>query len=89
MKRFLGWMVLGLSVLGAGCATAPRQPGPAPEKVMVLGSRISQPVDRNSQFPRTTSPVFIISRDQLDRTGQVELGAALAEWPFLGELLGH
>lgn len=89
MKRFLVWMWLVLPILCASCATAPRQSGPAPDKVVVLGSRIPQSVNAKTQFPRTTSPVFIISRDQLDRTGQVELGAALAQWPFLGELFGH
>ncbi len=61
---------LALAALG-GCAHAAQQaPKPEyPQKAMVTGSRIPQPVDQRTGIPAGTSSVRFYSLNSLDRTG--------------------
>ena len=47
------------------------------ELTIVTGSRIKQESDPESESPATRQPVRIVDRDELDRTGAVNLGDAL------------
>ena len=74
LLRFLGFLVVGLcltvgTVLGAGKQAAPSLDArEAEEKVVITGSLIPQKVKPN-RIPLTTSPVIIIGRQDIDRTG--------------------
>jgi hypothetical protein len=48
-----------------------------PPSIVVTGSRIPQRVDLVTGLPRTTSPLTVYQRAQLDRTGVVDTGLAL------------
>lgn len=79
--------ILLLAAIAAvmGCATTGHLPpasDKADERVAMTGSRIEQNVDRNARFPRTASPMFVITRQDLEKTGRVETGDALRWWPF-------
>ena len=47
------------------------------ELQLVTGSRIKQDIDPESESPATRQPVRVVDRDELDRTGSVNLGDAL------------
>jgi len=73
-----------LALAGLGCAHVGGATGApaadkaqAPARVTITGSRLPQAVDAERGLPSTTSPVRIYTRDQLQGTGQPELGAAL------------
>ncbi|MCG8435951.1 MAG: hypothetical protein MJA83_18180 [Gammaproteobacteria bacterium] len=44
---------------------------------VVTGSRIKQEVDPTAEIPATQQSVRVVSRDEIDRTGQVDLDDAL------------
>jgi outer membrane cobalamin receptor len=71
------------AALLAGCAHAPAQPAAraeeSPPPVVVAGSRLPQRVDLATGLPRTTEPVRIYVREDLDRTGAPDLARALRE----------
>jgi hypothetical protein len=70
-----------LTAMGAACAHAPaarERKAAGPEMVFVTGSHIRQPVDPATGAVRSTYPIRIYSREQLDGTGrQSDLSAAL------------
>lgn len=62
--------------LGAsGAAAADEATGPP--AIVVTGSRIPQRIDLTTGLPRTTSPLTVQMRSQLDRTGANNTGVAL------------
>ena len=67
-------MLLASSLLSA-CATT----GPSGAHAYVTGSHIAQPVDPQTGLPRTASPTQTVSRDDLNRTGQIDVGSALRQ----------
>ena len=83
MRGSLGVLLAVLSAMSAACAHAPasatrEQKTAATEMVFVTGSHIRQRVDPATGGVRTTFPVRIYSREQLDGTGrQSDLAAAL------------
>jgi hypothetical protein len=62
---------------GAGAAASAATP--PPQRVFVTGSHVALPVDPNTGVPETASPLQIVTQDDLNRSGQVNLGAALRE----------
>jgi hypothetical protein len=52
-------------------------PSASPQQVYVTGSRFAVPVDPHSGLPQTAAPVQIVSQDELNRSGYIDLGAAL------------
>ena len=81
LLRFLGFLVVGLcltvgTVLGAGeqakkeakKEVKEKSKSASEEKVLITGSLIPQKVKPN-RIPLTTSPVIIIGRQDIDRTG--------------------
>jgi hypothetical protein len=60
---------------GAGAATSAATP--PPQRVFVTGSHVALPVDPNTGIPETASPLQIVTQDDLNRSGQISLGAAL------------
>jgi hypothetical protein len=62
---------------GAGAAASAATP--PPQRVYVTGSHIEVPVDPNTGVPQTASPLQIVTQDDLNRSGQINLGAALRE----------
>jgi hypothetical protein len=86
----IDWRSSMLGILPAMALACAHAPAPANgeagvkseayEKVVVTGSRIPQRVDRSSGRLRSTSPIRIYSREELDRTGrQYDLRAALGD----------
>jgi hypothetical protein len=69
------------AALLAGCAHAPAPPTAraeeAPPPVVVTGSHLPQRVDLSTGVPRTTGPVRIYTREELERTGEPDLERAL------------
>jgi hypothetical protein len=57
---------------GAGAAAPPQQ-------AYVTGSHVALPVDPNTGLPETASPLQIVTQDDLNRSGQINLGAALRD----------
>jgi hypothetical protein len=49
---------------------------------VVTGSRIPQASDRLGPIPSTASPVVIMSREDIDRTGRINPRGVLATQPF-------
>lgn len=82
MRGPLGAVLAVLTAMIAACAHAPatatRDKAAPDEMVFVTGSHIRQRVDPATGAVRTTYPVRIYSREQLDGTGrQADLAAAL------------
>ncbi|MFI4866851.1 MAG: hypothetical protein ACHQDB_07060 [Steroidobacterales bacterium] len=87
MAIYPRWIAASLvsSVLTA-CASTPT-PGPGavasvatpPQTAYVTGSHVALPVDPNTGLPETASPLQIVTQDDLNRSGQTTLGAALRE----------
>lgn len=83
--RAMGILTILAAFLLAGCAAAPKAPEASVEpvpKARFTGSRIPQAVDENSPYPATTSPLFVMTREQIDQTGEVETGEVLRRLPF-------
>jgi hypothetical protein len=79
-RSFLGVLLaVGVACAHARPATVARQA--RTEKVFVTGSHIAQPVDGSaSGLPRTTSPLRVYSRSQIEGTGRAyDLRAALRD----------
>ncbi len=78
-------MLLAWSLLSACATTAPtgaRSTAPAAvpaKQVYVTGSHVAVPVDPRTGLPQTALPTQTVTRDQLDMTGQVDVGAALRQ----------
>lgn len=72
-----------LGVAAAGCTSpvasaAEAKLEPAPKKmVLVTGSRIRRPVRPDGSLPLTASSVRVLSRRQIDSTGEVRLDRIL------------
>jgi hypothetical protein len=62
---------------GAGAAASAATP--LPQRVYVTGSHIAQPVDPHTGLPETASPLQIVTQDDLNRSGHIDLGSALRE----------
>ena len=74
------------SVLTACASTPSPDPGaaasaatPPPQRAYVTGSHVALPVDPNTGLPETASPLQIVTQDDLNRSGQTNLSAALRE----------
>lgn len=69
---------VALGLLLAGCAVTPAEPE-EPELVIraVTGSKIQTEVDKDARIMRTVSPVVIITREDLDEFGMIDLADAL------------
>jgi len=81
-NRFERWIVLAIAptALGlAACAAAPTTfKSQADSETVQLGvSRIPRTVEVDNPNRTTISPVTIITREELERTGAVDLGDAL------------
>jgi hypothetical protein len=61
---------------GAGATASAATP---PQRAYVTGSRVAVPVDPHTGLPETASPLQIVTQDDLNRSGQTNLGAALRE----------
>lgn len=64
----------------AGCAALPSDsPGmtDATQKLVVTGSRIPREVDPEAEILNTAAPVTVITKEELDRTGEIDLKRAL------------
>lgn len=80
-------MLLALSVVTACASTAPMgarsmtpvsAAAPVPH-AYVTGSHIALPVDPRTGLPQTASPTQTVTRDDLNRTGQIDVGSALRQ----------
>lgn len=83
--RAMGILTILAAFLVAGCAAAPKAPEAAAEpaaKARFTGSRIPQAVDENARYPATASPLFVMTRKDIDRTGEVETGEVLRRLPL-------
>jgi hypothetical protein len=74
------------SVLTACASTASSGPGaaastatPPAQRAYVTGSHIALPVDPHTGLAETASPLQIVTQDDLNRSGQTNLGAALRD----------
>jgi hypothetical protein len=88
MATYQRWIaaLLVSSVLTACASTPTPGPGasvslatPAPQRAYVTGSHVALPVDPHTGLPESASPLQIVTHDDLDRSGQTNLGAALRE----------
>jgi hypothetical protein len=72
-----------LAAAGFACTHAQKSPlvrDERTEKVFVTGSHIAQRVDLASSLPRTTSPMRVYSRSQIEGTGRpYDLRGALGD----------
>ena len=77
--------VVALAMLVAGCASSVTRPeaGKSLELVDITGSRIPQPSDRLGRIPATAYPLYVVTREDIERTGATDTGNALDELPFL------
>ena len=83
-----GAMSIGLSGCASGGDYRPsesyselkEQPHVATETRELVGSRLKQTIDPNDPNPATLSPTSIISRDEIDRSGEVTLGSMLQKY---------
>jgi len=64
-------------------ATAGKSTKPKQEKVIVTGSNIPQKADRLGSIPTTHSPVVIIDRQTIERTGRVTPIGVLSTKPYV------
>jgi hypothetical protein len=62
-------LVLACAHSPAARSTAAASSAPAPERVLVTGSRLPQRVDPRTGRPVTASPVQVYTRDELLHTG--------------------
>lgn len=85
MRFFRSLFIIGLALLLAGCASAVtrQQAGKSPHLVRITGSRVAQPSDRLGRIPATAYPLYVITREDIERTGATDAGAALNDLPFL------
>jgi hypothetical protein len=88
MATYHRWIaaLLVSSVLTACASTPTPGPGaaasaatPPPQRAYVTGSHIALPVDPHTGLPETASPLQIVTQDDLNRSGQINLGAALRQ----------
>ena len=77
------WTLLAVIAAAAvGCAhasTAVPAASPEPKSMVVTGSRIPQPVDARTGYPTTSSNLRIYTQEDLNRSGQVQVGPALRQ----------
>ena len=81
-KAFPAALLAGIAVATAGCAhtsTAVPTASPEPKWMVVTGSRIPQPIDARTGYPTTSSNLRIYTQEDLDRSGQVQVGPALRQ----------
>lgn len=75
--------LLALSALTACAASAPhaaRAVTAAPaQRVYVTGSHIAQPADPRTGLPEPGAPAQTVTHDDLDLSGQTDVGAALRQ----------
>lgn len=85
----VGLLVVLAAYLGA-CATVPKADyyDPAekfskmapPERMQIVGSRLAREVSPDDPSPPTLSPTMVITRKQLDRTGDMDLHRVLRRY---------
>ena len=83
-----GAMSIGLSGCASGGDYRPsesyaeldEQPVVTTETRELVGSRLKQTIDPNNPNPATLSPTTIISRDEIDRSGEISLGHMLKKY---------
>lgn len=66
-------------------AAAAKLPAKAPEttpKVVVTGSRIPRPVKGSGNVRESTSPVYIVDRKEIERSGAMTVSEAIHRLPF-------
>jgi len=74
-------LLLASSLLSACVSTGPSaarsMAAPPAQHAYVTGSHIALPVDPQTGLPQTASPTQTVSRDDLNMTGQIDVGSAL------------
>jgi len=84
MKK-VALLVLVIACLSAGAVKAETTPAPAVVKKPVercepmVGSRVVRSRDANGQCPDSVPFARSYSREQIEQTGQIDLGAALSQ----------
>lgn len=88
-KLFIGTFAGAMSLAITGCATEKdyrptesyseleEQAVAETETRQLVGSRLKQTVDPNNPNPATLSPTTIITREELDRSGEIRLDQIL------------
>ena len=91
-RLLFGTVAAAISVALSGCASSgdyqpsesyaelEEQPHVATETRELVGSRLKQTIDANNPNPATLSPISIISRDEMDRSGEINLQQMLQKY---------
>ncbi len=91
-RLLFGTVAAAISVGLSGCASSgdyrptesyaelEEQPHATTETRELVGSRLKQTIDPNNPNPATLSPTSVISRDEIDRSGEVNLQQMLQKY---------